>query len=557
MDCVDEREEEVVESGVEKRRRVPEGYLESEAIGVRRLRDRVVAAGEDQVVIDEVYEELVEMMRGGLVVVKVRSGKSRQQWFAKEIEKLRKAFHGAEREWLKCGDKEAKREKRESMWRREGLTYKKAVGRATKNAEESRRNELESLIRKPRRWWSVVRKLGLTDGRKKRSDTGKVYDEVGVMRQGKEAVEMWRRHFERVLNEGGRSEVEGKDGGEEVGSGFKLLNVAMTREVLQALAGLKRKAAPGSDGLMAEMIDSKVLVDFWVTLFNWCWRYGMIPSEWRRSTVVPIPKKRRSGVCKTDEFRGISLVPVAYKAMYSVTQRRLRHVVEERNLVAEEKGGFRKGRGCRDQLLTLLLLGQVKAVAKRGTLAGFIDFKKAYDRVDRGKLWGCLEKIVLKAMYSDMSCEVKVGEECSEPFGVSCSLRQGCILSPLLFSLYVNSLVNKLKDSEVGVKCGSQVIPVLLYADDAVILAEDERSMRQGLDTLAEWCSEWAVEINVEKCGVMHVRRKGAKRTKEKFFVGGDEVKVVEEYKYLRCVVNEHLQSARVTEERTKAGSSK
>ena len=85
------------------------------------------------------------------------------------------------------------------------------------------------------------------NGRKKRSDIGKVYDEMGVMRQGKEAVEVWRRHFERVLNEGGRSEVEGNDGGEEVGSGFELLNEAMTREeVVQALAGLKRKAAPGS-----------------------------------------------------------------------------------------------------------------------------------------------------------------------------------------------------------------------------------------------------------------------------------------------------------------------
>ena len=142
MDCVDEREEEVVENGVEKRYRVPEGYLESEAEGVRRLRERVVAAGEDQVIIDEVYEELVKIMRGGLVPVKVRSGKSRQQWFTKEIGKLRKAFHGAEREWLKCGDKDTKREKkREYVEKRR--TYKKAVGKAKKSAEKSRQNELE------------------------------------------------------------------------------------------------------------------------------------------------------------------------------------------------------------------------------------------------------------------------------------------------------------------------------------------------------------------------------------------------------------------------------
>ena len=73
-----------------------------------------------------------------------------------------------------------------------------------------------------------------------------------------------------------------------------------------------------------------------------------------------------------------------------------------------------------------------------------------------------------------------MGEECSEPFGVSCGLRQGRILLPLLFSLLVQSLVYKLKEAEVWVKCGSQIIPVLLYAEDAVNLAEDERLMRQG-----------------------------------------------------------------------------
>ena len=59
----------------------------------------------------------------------------------------------------------------------------------------------------------------------------------------------------------------------------------------------------------------------------------------------------------------------------------------------------------------------------------------------------------LKAVYTGMSSEVKVGEERSKTFRVACGLRQGCILSPLLFSLYINSLVNKLKEADVGVKC--------------------------------------------------------------------------------------------------------
>ena len=125
-----------------------------------------------------------------------------------------------------------------------------------------------------------------------------------------------------------------------------------------------------------------------------------------------------------DEFQGISLVPVLYKAMCGIVQERLTQVVGEKNLVAEEQGGFRRGRGCRDQSLTLTLLGQIKAMTRRGMFAGFIDFRKAYDRVDREKLWGCLESMglgghvsaFLKAVYTGTSSEVKVGEECNKPF---------------------------------------------------------------------------------------------------------------------------------------------
>ena len=99
-------------------------------------------------------------------------------------------------------------------------------------------------------------------------------------------------------------------------------------------------------------------------------------------------------------------------------------MVEQRQLLAEEQGGFRKGRGCRDQVLTLMLLGQMKAVAKKGMLAAFIDFKKVYDRVDRGKLWQCVESMgfggwviaFLWTSYRSLSGKVKVGEAMSVVF---------------------------------------------------------------------------------------------------------------------------------------------
>ncbi len=74
--------------------------------------------------------------------------------------------------------------------------------------------------------------------------------------------------------------------------------------------------------------------------------------------------------------------------------------------------------------------------------------------------------------YRSLTCEVKVGEMMSDSFAVSRGLRQGCILSPLLFSIYVNSLVEKLRGVGVGVQSRGRMVTALLYADDAVLLAE-------------------------------------------------------------------------------------
>ena len=106
--------------------------------------------------------------------------------------------------------------------------------------------------------------------------------------------------------------------------------------------------------------------------------------------------------------------------------------------------------------------------------------------------------------------------------------------------------MEKLRGAGVGVECRRRLVTVLLYTENAVLLAENEEQVKRGLKVLEEWCKEWAVEVNVEKSGVMHMRRRGVKRTVETFFVNDERIGIVEEYKYLGCMVN----CARMVEER-------
>ena len=154
------------------------------------------------------------------------------------------------------------------------------------------------------------------------------------------------------------------------------------QEVAWALDKIKKDAAPGKDGVTVDMISADVLFDDWCALFEVCWEYGMVPSVWRKSLVAPVPKEQSRCTCVTDNFREISLTSTVSKVLCMILNARLTDVAEEEGLIAEEQGGFCKQRECRDQVLTLVLLGQTEmAKAAKGMLVAFIDFTKAYDMI--------------------------------------------------------------------------------------------------------------------------------------------------------------------------------
>ena len=113
------------------------------------------------------------------------------------------------------------------------------------------------------------------------------------------------------------------------------------------------------------------------------------------------------------------------------------------------------------------------------TFATFIDFSKAYDRIDRTLLWHKLSNIriggkmfnALKSLYSNVKCTVRLNGVHSDWFKVQTGLKQGCILSPLLFNAFVNDLIQEIHRLHVGIPyTDDELISILLYADDIVIV---------------------------------------------------------------------------------------
>ena len=184
------------------------------------------------------------------------------------------------------------------------------------------------------------------------------------------------------------------------------------------------------------------------------------------------------------------------------------------------------------------------------TYTCFVDFRKAFDTVDRELLW---EKLMmygitgnflncLKAMYQGYECSVEVNHQCTPYFSVDQGVKQGCLLSPSLFNLFINDVLSRLNVSGLGVDCGEMInISILAYADDLVLIAPDSSKLQTLLNKLNSWCVSNGITINPSKTKIIHFRSKHRPGSKVQFSCGDHLSEYCDEYKYLGFWMNEHL----------------
>ena len=182
---------------------------------------------------------------------------------------------------------------------------------------------------------------------------------------------------------------------------------------------------------------------------------------------------------------------------------------------------------------------------KRSKLyAAFINFQKAFDTVHRDKLWEILKKIgmstkmitTLKAMYTAIKAVIKQGYEKSPEINCSQGVRQGCLLSPLLFSLLVAEIAYHVAG---GGRAGYQLIPgaqeifALLFADDIVLLSLTPIGLQTQINNLKMAAESLGLVVNLQKSRIMVYRKGGFLGKQERCFFGNEQMEVVNNYKYL------------------------
>ena len=135
-----------------------------------------------------------------------------------------------------------------------------------------------------------------------------------------------------------------------------------------------------------------------------------------------------------------------------------------------------------------------------------------------------------------------MGQERTDFFEVEVGVRQGCGLSPILFSIYINILAKELAQSGIGIMVGSAKIASLLYADDIVLITETAEELKKGMAIATAWAKRWRCSINQDKSKVVVFGQK--QRRIDDWMLGGGRIEQVNSYKYLGVDVKGNLKWA-------------
>ena len=195
------------------------------------------------------------------------------------------------------------------------------------------------------------------------------------------------------------------------------------------------------------------------------------------------------------------------------------------------------------------------------TFLCYIDYKKAFDSVDRNLLLyklsnigvhGCMYKAI-SSLYSNPKSRVILNDYETEYFDCPIGVKQGDCLSPTLFAIFINDLAIEIKNSGVGVPINiemgetndeSYILNILLYADDIVLFAANEHDLQFLLNIVEIWCSKFRLEVNLTKTNILHVRSKRKPQSRFMFLFNRNPVPYCHYYKYLGCTINEYLDFA-------------
>ena len=278
---------------------------------------------------------------------------------------------------------------------------------------------------------------------------------------------------------------------------------------------LNPNKASGPDGLSARVLKvcSAKIAQVLDCIFNRSLIQAIVPDDWRQANVAPIYKKGE----KYDpaNYRPVSLTCICCKTLEDILVSKIMQHLSEHDtyILIGSQHGFRNGRSCKTQLVRFIQdlcenLDGAHNKARKKTDLIIMDFAKAFDKEPHRRLaykleyYGIRNDILqlITAWLSRRTQNVVIDGVRSDPAPVLSGVPQGSVLGPILFLIFINDLPDNIKST------------VRIFADDYVLYriirrSEDQQTLQDGLNKLAQWEEAWLMKFNVAKCHSVRVTK--------------------------------------------------
>lgn len=185
--------------------------------------------------------------------------------------------------------------------------------------------------------------------------------------------------------------------------------------------------------------------------------------------------------------------------------------MEERKILSESQSGFRRGRSTIDNIFILNHLAQKerkRAGKEAKVYALFVDLKATFDNVERETLWEILlskrvDKSLIariKKIYEETDVVIRTKEGFIDKFSTKKGVRQGYVISPLLFNVYIAGIDKEMEDRGIrNIAIGNTRVWTIAYADDIVVLAKNREALLDMMSTLGKFLKKRKLELGTEK----------------------------------------------------------
>ncbi|KAK3542861.1 hypothetical protein QTP70_006129 [Hemibagrus guttatus] len=493
-----------------------------------------------QVLLPDDWETTAEVIREtGRKVLGVSSGRRKEDketwWWNEEVQDSIQRKRLAKKKWDMDRTEENRQEYKELQRR---------VKREVSKAKQKAYDELYTRLDTREGEKDLYRLARQRDRDEKDVQQVRVIkDRDGRVLTSEESIQRrWKEYFEELMNEENEREkrVEG------VNSVEQKVDKIRKDEVRKALKRMKSGKAVGPDYIPVEVWKclGEAAVEFLASLFNRVLESERMPEEWRRSLLVPI-FKNKGDVQSCSNYRGIKLMSHTMKVWERVVEARLRKVVE----ICEQQYGFMPRKSTTDAIFALRILMEKYRDGQRELHCVFVDLEKAYDRVPREELWYCMRKSgvaekyvrVVQDMYERSRTVVRCAVGQTEEFNVEVGLHQGSALSPFLFAIVMDQLSEEVRQESPW---------TMMFADDIVICSESREQVEENLERWRFALERRGMKVSCSKTEYMCVNEREGSGTVR---LQGEEVKKVQEFKYLGSTVQSNGEYEKEVKKRVQA----